>query len=343
MIQSIQISKLRGILEGSLEGLTPLTVLVGPNSSGKSTVLDAILIGASRAPTAAVEQALGHRFKVFDGARWLVWRGGEEGAASIEVTMRGASDAEAIRETITLSFAGQSEADGALGTSLSLRRAARGRLLGGRLVFDSANKLVEWEEELSGPLSRNEISEVRLVSPWSMSAVLGLVDLYSEAKRQGRTESVTAAARSIVPDCRGIEVLTERGTPLVHFDRGDKSLQLGLEGDGIQSLVRLALEMAARPRGIVLLEEPETHQHPATLVTTAKVIVAAVQREIQVVLATHSLELIDALVAALGDDESQLAKLSVVSLRLDDGRLVSSRLDGPSVASARDNIAMELR
>ena len=43
MISAVEIKNLRGIQHGKLEGLTPLTVLVGPNASGKSTILDALL------------------------------------------------------------------------------------------------------------------------------------------------------------------------------------------------------------------------------------------------------------------------------------------------------------
>ena len=38
MIKSVTIKNLRGIREGELSELTPLVVLVGPNSSGKSTL-----------------------------------------------------------------------------------------------------------------------------------------------------------------------------------------------------------------------------------------------------------------------------------------------------------------
>src|SRR5437773_9919680 len=86
VIQSVEINGLRGIREGKLTDLTPLVVLVGPNGSGKSTILDAILIGASPTPAEAVGQAVARREGLREGARWLLWKGGHEGPASVTVT-----------------------------------------------------------------------------------------------------------------------------------------------------------------------------------------------------------------------------------------------------------------
>ena len=47
MFASIEIENFRGIAKGKLEGLAPLSVLVGVNNSGKSTVLEALhLVGS---------------------------------------------------------------------------------------------------------------------------------------------------------------------------------------------------------------------------------------------------------------------------------------------------------
>jgi len=338
MIQTIQISKLRGILEGSLEGLTPLTVLVGPNSSGKSTVLDAILIGASPRPADALGRAVRHRAKMVNGARWLLWRAGEDGPARIDARSAAGRSRSC---SVALGVVARTESEQ---TELELTVNADSYSAKAVVAFTPATNDYVCRTDLDvNRLRLVGVSGVRFVEPFTIGVVRQLVDLYSEAKQLGRSESVNAGIREVLPDVKAIEVLVESGVPLVHLERSNRSLQVGAEGDGVQSVLRLALELASRPGGTVLLEEPETHQHPATLVTSAKVIAAAVRVGVQVVLTTHSLELIDALVAALGSDESELAKLSVVSLRLDDGRLVSSRLDGPSVASARDNIAMELR
>jgi AAA15 family ATPase/GTPase len=46
MIGSLKIERFRGISSGCLDEFTPLTVIVGPNGSGTSTVLEAFHIAA---------------------------------------------------------------------------------------------------------------------------------------------------------------------------------------------------------------------------------------------------------------------------------------------------------
>ena len=76
LISSIEITNFRGIREGKLENLTPLTILVKPNGCGKSTVLDAMLIGTSQYPGTGVTHVVQRHSDVKEGDRWLFWRGG---------------------------------------------------------------------------------------------------------------------------------------------------------------------------------------------------------------------------------------------------------------------------
>ena len=74
----------------------------------------------------------------------------------------------------------------------------------------------------------------------------------------------------------------------------------------------------------------------------ARAICAAVARGIQVVLTTHSLELIDHLVIESRAREA-LDQLSVFRLQLTDGCLKSYRMPGEEVAFARNQIEDDLR
>ena len=65
MIEYIRISNLRGIKTGEVDDLAPLSVVVGPNNSGKSTILEALFIGCSHGEARAAAYA----------ARRRGWRG----------------------------------------------------------------------------------------------------------------------------------------------------------------------------------------------------------------------------------------------------------------------------
>ena len=109
----------------------------------------------------------------------------------------------------------------------------------------------------------------------------------------------------------------------------------------MQALIQLAVELASRPGGLVLVEEPEVYQHPAALRLTARVILATVRRGVQVVLTTHSLEQIDMLLAESTAEDH--ASMSLFTLALSDGTLSYGRLSGGQIADARSEIAEDLR
>ena len=120
----------------------------------------------------------------------------------------------------------------------------------------------------------------------------------------------------------------------------DGSVPVAIAGDGIQTLVQVTLAVARGPGSTVLLEEPEATQHPRSLDQSARAIVAAVKRGVQVILSTHSLDLIDMLRQHLGED---LPKLGVHHLACPGGELSVVRYSGAEVALARDVIGEDLR
>ena len=119
------------------------------------------------------------------------------------------------------------------------------------------------------------------------------------------------------------------------------AIPIGVAGDGVQALVQLATEFAALPGGSVLVEEPEVYQHPAALRLTARVLLATMRRGVQIILTTHSLELIDMLVEEAGPED--IPQLSLFTLALENGVLRSGRIAGHQIAAARSDVAEDLR
>ncbi|AUX20039.1 uncharacterized protein SOCEGT47_005020 [Sorangium cellulosum] len=356
MITSVRIKNLRGIHAGALERLTPLVVLVGPNSAGKSTILDALLIGAGQRPASSAGYAVRRRAGLRHGARWLLWRGAQQGHA--EITVQTAAG-RAYGRTIVWS-------EEALGEPMRRQLSEKGAdppfsTIEVRAKADSS--LISWDfrPAQQEPTSWDAASGVAVVAAdntyvaadtrderstldvWMVDPRLGhpLSELYSRIAERGRRQAVRDLVAAIVPGLDVIEILTEHNDPRLHLTFPDGSVPVALAGDGVQALVRLSLELASRPGGTVLLEEPEAHQHPAAIWASAQAIVEGVRRGLQIILSTHSLELLDALLNALRDED--LGLLSLYRLKLAAGDLRHSRLDGAEVRLSRDAIGDDLR
>jgi predicted ATPase len=348
MIRSLSVERLRGIRVGQLEGLTSLTVFVGKNGCGKSTLLESLLIAAAQSPGDAIGDAIRRRVEMRHGARWLLWDAGAEGPARVVISTDGGRGRD---WNLSLSIPIQDklrkqlvEAGGegpftevvgslATGTQEAWEVHVGVTASNSYLVFDEAP-----------PPDRSAEFNSWLVEARVGSLHLPLDRLYSRAAIQGRKSDVFATLAAVLPGFTQLEVLTEEdGTAALYMylRHRERPVPVAVCGDGVIALVRLGCELSASVGGLLLLEEPELSQHPAAIFQSARVIHAAVRRGVQVILSTHSLEMIDALLAtAEGED---VERLSVYRIRLDQGELRSSRHHGEEVRFAREQIGEDLR
>ncbi len=330
MISSVTVTNLRGIKSGTLADLTPLTILVGPNGSGKSTMLDALSIGVSADPARAVGEAVARRLSHQSTARWL-FPAQLSGPTEISVPFTHgfrktalAWSASEIDVTATRSSAGFTQRMGAGTVSFS----------------DTGTFVPKWapERDLSSYSVEHRLIDMR----FGATGAPDLVDVLTAAKAEGRAVFARDLMRAVVPSLENLEILKVGAGFGVALVNANAAVPVAVSGDGIRGLARLCLELAAQAGGLVLVEEPEVHQHPRSLKMSAQAIVAAVKRGIQVVLATHSLELIDSLIEA-AEAEAQLEALSVQRLLLNDGLLDAKRFPGEQVRRIRSELELELR
>jgi len=350
MLKRIKIENLRGIREGEIDGLTRLAVLVGPNGSGKSTVLEGMLIGASQHPATAVGAVTYRREQTWNGARWLHRGGDSQIEARTEVQWL--DERRIVRRVRWNSVLSVSDARNELNKMGSpvpysafmiyrdeppMTPLKDGSVAAAGLTAIAAdNKYYPYEFETD-----LQIPSMRLVEP---RAGQFLHDLFSRAVQGGRREDVVQSARMVVPDLEGIEILTEESEPRLFLTYKDRAVPASLAGDGIQALLRMAFELASPSGGTVLLEEPEVHMHPKASFACAKAIIAAVRRDVQVVLTTHSLELIDLLLSELTEDErADAGMMTLFRVQLREGKLASIPIGARDAVQARMALAEDLR
>jgi predicted ATPase len=326
MIRSIEIKGLRGIKEGKLDDFTPLVILVGPNGCGKSTVLDALLIGGASSCVEAIVEVVQRRTGIELGVRWLLWQSRADSSAEITVSNEAESRTYLLYKAPNNIASIFCRVSGYTGEDT-------------RITFRPDNV---YDSGTVPPRISPLVSGIKLVSHHHTDTRKLFVDLYSEVVIQGGRKEVKAIIGEVVPGLHDITLLTENALPLLSLEFEDRALPVAMAGDGVQTLLRFGLELASRSDGVVLLEEPEVHQHPGAIRQSAKAILAAVRRDIQVIISTHSLELIDALLAEMKDD-AELEILSVYGLRLQDGCLKHYRMPGEEVSFSRVQIANDLR
>lgn len=372
MIEAVDIRWFRGVRSAHLSGFTPITVLVGPSGCGKSTVLDALYIATAPSPPDALGRVVQRRTELPNGAKWLFWRGDPQRGAlphfslGIAVDPQGRASrpsGEPVRrrdcETDLGWFApkqGLHELEAELESSTGDRMTfgvdcAWATTVAGspvRGVWSVAfNRNNQFVTRQNAPLSRwpapIDLGTTRLSVPTPGALHEPLPNVFIEAFRERRLKQVVELVRDVIPGLQELVNITpvgeEGGDLAAAFE--DHVVSVGSMGAGEQSLIRLCLELGGRPGDTVLLEDPEAHQHPLALRQSARAIVAAARRGIEIILSTHSLELLDDIAAELSSDE--LPWLSVFSMARRDGDVVSSRHEGPMVAKVREAIGKDYR
>lgn len=96
MIDTVRIERLRGIHFGQVDGLAGLSVLVGANGCGKSTILDALHLAAHQNPHMALHAICGGQ------AERLAWDRGWSGRAQVQLWWRGADRTVRLHERNTV-------------------------------------------------------------------------------------------------------------------------------------------------------------------------------------------------------------------------------------------------
>lgn len=338
MITKVDIQGIRGIVRGVVEGLAPLTVVVGPNNSGKSTVLESLLLTDRRAST---ETVLG-----------IVDRRGRLGPLSI------ASLVPAGEATIK-TYDDRGAADGVV-----LERSAEGRLVGRPYQSDPSlpSPIGQAPERFSLRFARDgamsgssrskddgaQRADVQLIdASRTAEDVTVLESLFSSLELAGRREWLVDLLRPLLPGLKDFRILVPDGRPTLFVEDASGRWPLAVSGDGFKRLFVMASRLVLADAALTLIEEPETYLHVgalgqvARLMSEATAAPAAPGLHKQVIVTTHSLEYIDAQFLTASDEA--LARSAIIRLSLVNGVLRSVDIPGPKVKELRGEIGEDLR
>lgn len=336
MLTKLSIQGLRGLEKANLDGLSPVTVLVGPNGSGKTTVLEAC--GALAARNNAVEawNAVLHReWLGIEGLRYIVRRGGVRISGDL-------GDDKGIRVLLIPAL----EALGTLSAPLELHWVwhdhtykaqvdADGAVSGTHVGLGTPYELVHTF------VDRPAGAQQRLNKPSFSSA---LRDSLTAIKLSPLYDDWLEYLRTLRPTISSIESISvgDRDEPFV-FEKAERSrvgFPLAFAGDGFRRSLLLAGAFARAKTGIVAIDEPEAFAHPSLFTSVAKLIRRGIADKTQVLMATHSLEFVGAL---LDEFASDLGQVAVFGLSVTDGKMDAVRIAGDDAQKRVHELGHDLR
>jgi len=283
MIESIEIKEFKCIHDELLE-LTPLTVLAGPNSSGKSTVLQAILLGACVHAQKNLAQ-LKEVVKPFSQFSEVYNR--YYNAQAVEIVVTGRGWAAPLRQTLRAHMPVELHPEQAKGLEYEAS-----------LFYLSANRV--------GPEALAELNRELKIGQSGQYA-LGYFEQRKDKPIHNELVRDEAPARTLKAQIAwwlsfitGYEIgpVVEEVTPLqvkVSFRTSDlEDISPFNTGAGTSYLLKLLVMcLCAEPGHVLLVENPEIHLHPGAQSRLGYLFAFLASRGVQLVVETHCEHLIN--------------------------------------------------
>ncbi len=314
----------RGIRKGEIE-LAPLTILIGPNGSGKTTILEALLLAHGFReifPGLRVQDLLAEHHATLSSESLLHLIYGykcdqSENFALIEYTYNGnKAILEILCEKDTIRIGWSENAD----LEQHIKEIAE------KKTYSLTSLSIVDKYRLSGlfrsssPIGAN----ILLIRDSYVKRIYEFIDKeWISFSSKGLTRKTIKEVKKLL-DLDALDIVNEPfggGTYSLMLYLSDGSrIRLGDLGDGIQLLIGFNLAVEYLDPDIILWDDIESHMNPKSLVYIAHKLADLVEAGRQVILTTHSLEA-TRLIAGIVEDAK------IVKLELKEGVLFTESMD----------------
>lgn len=340
MLKTITITNFRGIKRGQLNDLKQVNILVGQNNSGKSTVLEALIM--ARAPIKLVDRLGRHAIqdllkrRVSDRAqldfRELWYKLNTEN--KIELGLEFADEyqfnmeigyAETLQYTLEFKPKGAEYAKQTFGVDCSYDHVRVPRTSGPTV---NIYPLLIRELEHFGFSEQNvkTLGETMLIDADYIHK-MGSVErsLWQDIKAQRKDIEI----RQTLNETYGLDIESLSFIPFVtgmfklYAEMPTYSVPIDGVGEGFRYALAILSTMAMLEHSALLIEELEVHQHPEALTRLVTATFKLAKRnDIQLFITTQSLELIN---YALEASEREGLEVELYHLSLDKEGMLSAR------------------
>ena len=355
MLKSLQIKNFRGIVEGKIEGLAPLSILVGANGQGKSTVLEAAHLFAS-APDVRQLHRVALRRGWYGSGTWQFLSPANGASKESSDIFRFKLDGiveKSSEEVVEIGVAGWGSSSRQLdllsqatkeGVAADIQIGLE--LTGGK--DGQMETIISANGEMATPTIKRGTGETALASSALLDvngfAQPGMMEAGLSASTVGGwLDDVLKVARAVIPNLADLRLVKLHGNTvaMLYFGSGKPSIPIHVAGDGVRRIIEHAQFVLGGPPGLVVIEEPENFLHPGARRISANILWAAVERGEQVIISTHNLDLLDDIIS--DKDASALESLCVFRTSLSNGVLHTERIRGNETKEAREILGQDLR
>lgn len=346
MLSELGIRNFKGISNGELNKLGQINVFVGPNNSGKSTILDSVYL-------------LNHLFKPFDTLGNHIpkyissKKAGNNNLQSLNYKYR--EDLESIFSPVTQKRTDHKPIDliyNNLNWRFTEELGIKEEISGENKVtrkyigtkygspYDSLDEMIDGESNKHLDEIFQELKDSIHPTLYMHSGTFQVLEqiekkvwsgLYHERKDKKVIRMLNDIYNTNVDQLSFVPTGGDSGNELrVLFE--DYSAQPGTLGDGFRYAFALFSAIESFDPSVVLIEEPENHQHPSAYIGIAESVVEYAQnKDIQFFITTHSLNFLTYL-----SDLSEDMDLNIFHLNLGDGNLNVREIDEPDLSVLED-------
>ena len=300
VLQQLSLVAYRGISNLTLDGLTPVSLVVGANNAGKSSMLEAAGIALRPPDPGQWLSAVRRRdadMDLVDGI-WSMFPGSE--ALQLDDGVQ-----ESSRIIIDATLNGTARHIEAVASATQVPGSDGGAALAVRVdVSVNGDPAIE----LSFPLPksvRHQVATYRVftVTPASHYSTDIFVEQLSQVVDAGRKQLAVQLLQIFDPGVEDLDVIASMGRKAVRVTHASRGVvDLSSFGDGMRRSAVLALALTRASHGVLLVDEIEAGIHHSVLrPVLAKLLEAAVVSQAQIVATTHSLEAVDAVIGSVED------------------------------------------
>lgn len=295
VLRKLSLLAYRGISDLELDGLSPVSLVVGANNAGKSSILEAAGLLLRPPDPAQWLSAVRHRdadMSLVDGL-WSLFPGGEaihpeDGPQQSEpIRLQGVTSGG------TRSLEARCLVSQSLGSAETADLTARVEV---RVDGDPALTL-----KFPAPTTvAHEVMTYRVftVTPATHYSTRALVEHLSRVVDEGRKEVAIRLLKVFDPNIEDLDVvasLSREAIRVTHSKRG--VVDLSSFGDGMRRSAAVALALTRASEGVLLVDEIEAGVHHSVLrQVLSKLLEAAAASKVQILATTHSLEAVDAII-----------------------------------------------